>query len=87
MSANQSEELEVSVTEDLVPSIAPRQPSTTSIDFDGLLNPALLLQDDPTECGGQLWPAGIVLAKYLLGSKMTEFKGKTMFVLVRSSIS
>ncbi|KAL8681829.1 MAG: hypothetical protein Q9186_002061 [Xanthomendoza sp. 1 TL-2023] len=86
MSANHLEGLDISINEDLVPSTAPKPPSTTSIDFDGLLNPALLLQDDPTECGGQLWPGGMVLAKYLLGSKMTNLQGKTMFVFTMQEI-
>ncbi|KAL9009935.1 MAG: hypothetical protein Q9173_005081 [Seirophora scorigena] len=70
----------VCITEELVPSTAPKPPCTTSIDFDGLLDPPLVLQDDPTECGGQLWPGGMVLAKYLLRCKMDELKGKTMLV-------
>lgn len=73
----------ISIDEDLVPSTAPNPPSTASIDFSGLLNPPLLLQDDPTECGGQLWPAGMVLAQYLLRCKMPALKDKTMFVFVR----
>lgn len=80
MSASQSELLAISITEDLVPSTASKCPSVTSIDFDGLLNPPLLLQDDPTECGGQLWPGGMVLATYLLQTKMTELQGRTMLV-------
>lgn len=80
MSASQSELLAISITEDLVPSTASKCPSVTSIDFDGLLNPPLLLQDDPTECGGQLWPGGMVLATYLLRTKMTELQGKAMLV-------
>lgn len=78
-----TEELPLSVTEDLVPSTAPKPACTTSIDFDGLLGTPLLLQDDPTECGGQLWPGGMVLAKYLLRCKTAELEGKTMFVFVR----
>ncbi|KAL9003168.1 MAG: hypothetical protein Q9188_003935 [Gyalolechia gomerana] len=74
-----------SIAEELVPSIAPKPPSTTFIDFSGLLNPPLLLQDDPTECGGQLWPGGMVLAEYLLRCKMPSLRGKTMFVFVRSA--
>lgn len=80
MSASQSELLAISITEDLVPSTASKCPSVTSIDFDGLLNPPLLLQDDPTECGGQLWPGGMVLATYLLRTKMTELQGRAMLV-------
>ena len=77
----------LSITEDLVPARLPIVPSITSIDFDGLLNPPLILQDDPTQCGGQLWPGGMVLAKYLLQQKMSDLQGKTMFVLVRPDVS
>ncbi|KAI4126940.1 MAG: hypothetical protein LQ338_003462 [Usnochroma carphineum] len=76
-----TEELPLSVTEDLVPSTAPKPACTTSIDFDGLLGTPLLLQDDPTECGGQLWPGGMVLAKYLLRCKTAELEGKTILAL------
>ncbi|KAL8659435.1 MAG: hypothetical protein Q9202_007115, partial [Teloschistes flavicans] len=71
----------LSVSEDLVPSTIPISRNAISIDFDGLLNPPLLLQVDPTECGGQLWPAGMVLAKYLLRCKMDELREKTMLAL------
>ncbi|KAL8642811.1 MAG: hypothetical protein Q9228_000551 [Teloschistes exilis] len=71
----------LSVSEDLVPSTTPISSSTISIDFDGILDPPLLLQVDPTECGGQLWPAGMVLAKYLLRCKMEELREKTMLAL------
>jgi hypothetical protein len=53
----------------------------TTIDFDGLLNPALKLHEDLSDgCGGQLWPAGRVLAKYLLRMHKDTIQGKTMFV-------
>lgn len=55
--------------------------TTSSIDFDGLLKPPLQLQQDLKQgCGGQSWPAGMVLAKYLLRSKRDTLKEKTMFV-------
>ncbi|KAL8854667.1 MAG: hypothetical protein Q9221_000449 [Calogaya cf. arnoldii] len=81
MPASQPEDLAITITEDLVPSTAPKRPSTTSIDFNHLLITPLLLQDDPTECGGQLWPGGMVLAKYLLRTKMTELQGRTILEL------
>lgn len=87
MSISQTEDLDFSITEDLIPTTEAKRPSITSIDFNGLLTPPLLLQDNPTECGGQLWPGGMVLATYLLQTKMTELKGKTVFVLVRSGSS
>ncbi|KAL8981782.1 MAG: hypothetical protein Q9177_005469, partial [Variospora cf. flavescens] len=71
------DDLSVSITEELVPWTTPKSPCRASIDFDGLLDPPLVLQDDPTECGGQLWPGGMVLAKYLLRCKMDELKNKT----------
>lgn len=82
-SAYSAEETEpfLLVTEDLVPSLPPNLPKTTTLDFSGLLTPPLILQTDLKEgCGGQLWPAGRVLAKYLLQCKMDQLRGKTMFV-------
>lgn len=74
------------LSEDLIPSIPPSLPARISLDFSGLLDPPLILESDRKEgCGGQLWPAGKVLAKYLLQCKMDELRGKTMFV--RSDIS
>ncbi|KAL9045942.1 MAG: hypothetical protein Q9214_001105 [Letrouitia sp. 1 TL-2023] len=71
----------LTVTEELVPAPLPTSPSTISLDFDGLLNPPLILQDDPTECGGQLWPGGMVLAQYLLRCKLIGWHGTTIIEL------
>ncbi|KAK1754628.1 protein-lysine methyltransferase METTL21D [Echria macrotheca] len=39
----------------------------TALDFSGLLNePVKLHEDLKSGCGGQLWPAGMVLAKHML---------------------
>jgi hypothetical protein len=70
----------LSVSEDLVPSRTEQQSQIVTLNFKGLLNPPLKLQTDVSECGGQLWPAGMVLAEYLLRNKMDELRGKTMFV-------
>ena len=63
--------------------IAPRpalQASTSLHTFTSLLNPPLKLHEDLKEgCGGQLWPAGMVLAKYLL-QRPELWRGKVMFV-------
>ncbi|KAL8740720.1 MAG: hypothetical protein Q9190_006607 [Brigantiaea leucoxantha] len=80
-SHSDSEPQLLSITEDLVPARLPIVPSITPIDFDRLLNPPLILQDDPTQCGGQLWPGGMVLAKYLLQQKMSDLQGKTILEL------
>ncbi len=40
---------------------------TTKVDFSGLLSEPLQLHEDlKSGCGGQLWPAGMVLAKHFL---------------------
>ena len=67
-------------------SLAPRRENstalTTDISFDGLLKKPLLLKEDLKDgCGGQLWPAGMALAKYLLCRHATDLSDKTMWVL------
>ncbi|KAI9778791.1 MAG: Methyltransferase-like protein 21D [Geoglossum umbratile] len=53
--------------ESLVASPAHIQPHIATVDFDGLLRTPLRLKEDLSEgCGGKLWPAGMVLARYLL---------------------
>jgi len=78
-------EEEFLISEDLVPSTPKRQSQTVALDFNGLLNPPLLIQTNETQCGGQLWPGGMVLAEYLLQNEMGQLAGKTMFV-VRSDV-
>ncbi|KAF2769664.1 hypothetical protein EJ03DRAFT_256640, partial [Teratosphaeria nubilosa] len=64
------------VSEDLVCSPTHKQASTGEVDFDGLLKdrPLKLHQDLAKGNGGQAWPAGHVLAKYLLRKKRDELK-------------
>ena len=69
-----------SISEDLVPSPISTPSQQVTLAFDGLLTPPLVLQTNETECGGKLWPAGMVLAEYLLRNRMAEMEGKTMFV-------
>ena len=70
----------LTISEDLVPSPIPTPSQEVTLAFDGLLNPPLILQTNETECGGKLWPAGMVLAEYLLRNRMAEMGGKKMFV-------
>ncbi|KAE9377974.1 hypothetical protein N431DRAFT_500704 [Stipitochalara longipes BDJ] len=57
----------LSIGEDFTPAPTYKTASTTSIDFSGLLQPPLQLREDlKTGCGGQLWPAGMVLAQQML---------------------
>lgn len=72
-----------SISEDLVKSPSHKSAGTLSIDFNGLLETPLLLDEDLKEgCGGQLWPAGVVLSKYMLRKHKTSMKGKSMYVKV-----
>lgn len=67
------------VSQDLVPPAPIKPAAISSIDFDGLLSPPLRLSEDlKNGCGGQLWPAGMVLSKYLLRKHKVDLPGKTM---------
>ena len=55
------------ISEDLVQSPQHKSAGASTLDFDGLLPTPLKLHEDLSEgCGGQLWPAGMVLSKYML---------------------
>ncbi|CAD6505143.1 BgTH12-00638 [Blumeria graminis f. sp. triticale] len=57
----------LAIGEELTPLPSYKIASTTTISFDNLLDPPLKLHEDLSAgCGGQLWPAGMVLAKHLL---------------------
>ena len=58
-----------------------KQSGTTELDFQGLLALPLKLHEDlKNGCGGQLWPAGMVLANYMLRRQKNSMQGKTMYV-------
>ncbi|PYI20908.1 hypothetical protein BO86DRAFT_417051 [Aspergillus japonicus CBS 114.51] len=72
----------IDVDESLVPVRDTKKASQSSVDFDGLLATPLLLQEDLKEgCGGQLWPAGMVLAKYLLRQHRFSLANKSIIEL------
>ena len=63
----------------LIPERDNKQAGTTHLSFDGLFSPPLLLHEDlKGGCGGQLWPAGMALAKYLLHYHEDSLKSKHM---------
>ncbi|KAJ4357927.1 Protein-lysine N-methyltransferase efm6 [Didymosphaeria variabile] len=65
------------VSEDLVPPAVIKSAIVSEVDFDGLLSPPLKLQQDlKNGCGGQLWPAGMVLSKYMLRKHKSDLEGK-----------
>lgn len=59
--------------EDLVDLPEYREAKTAALDFDGLLDPPLIVHEDlAAGCGGMVWPAGRRLAKYMLKMKKEE---------------
>ncbi|KAL6815583.1 putative methyltransferase domain-containing protein [Trichoderma sp. SZMC 28013] len=55
------------ITEDMVSLPTYKTAGDASIDFDGLLPQSIKLHEDVrTGCGGQTWPAGMVLGKHML---------------------
>ncbi|MCJ1315114.1 hypothetical protein MMC15_000430 [Xylographa vitiligo] len=73
--------LALHISEDFLPSRPAKTPGTTNLSFSGLLSPPLRLHEDLKDgCGGQLWPAGMVLARYLLERK-DELRGKVILEL------
>jgi protein N-lysine methyltransferase METTL21A len=65
--------------ESLVPARVNNTPIITAISCDNLLQPPLVLHQDLKEgCGGQLWPAGMVLAKYMMRHHSYDLADKTM---------
>ncbi|KAM7200111.1 protein-lysine methyltransferase METTL21D [Rhypophila sp. PSN 637] len=61
--------------EGLTPLPEYKAAGTTALDFSGLLDEPLKLHEDLTSgCGGQLWPAGLVLAKHMLRYHRDELK-------------
>jgi hypothetical protein len=81
-----SEENDVfGVSQELVPPAPIKSAGVSLIDFDGLLSPPLKLHEDLKRgCGGQLWPAGMVMGKYMLRKHRSDLKGKTMYVRMRT---
>lgn len=69
------------IGEDFVASPEHQAPQTSRIYFDGVLQPGVVLhQDLANGNGGQAWPAGIALTKYLLRKKRDEMRGSSMSV-------
>lgn len=71
----------MAISEDLTPLPMLKAKGTTPIDFDGQLTEPLAYHEDVrTGCGGQTWPAGMVLGKHMLRYRLDELHGARMFV-------
>lgn len=69
----------VDISEDLTPLPTLKAASTTKVDFDGVLSRPLKLHEDVrTGCGGQTWPAGLVLGKHMLRYHREKLHGSKM---------
>ena len=67
------------ISADLVPPAVIKPAGISEVDFDGLLSPPLKLHEDlKNGCGGQLWPAGMLLSKYMLRKHRDDLVGKEM---------
>ncbi|KAJ6164319.1 hypothetical protein N7470_002991 [Penicillium chermesinum] len=86
MDRSPSPRSDIDVPFELTSSLAPprelKAAGTTSLSFDGLLKDPLLLKEDLKEgCGGQLWPAGMILAEYLLRRHSSQLLNKSIVEL------
>jgi protein N-lysine methyltransferase METTL21A len=67
------------IDETIVPAQVRKTAGNTAISLDGLLDPPLLLYEDVQDgCGGQLWPAGMVLSRYMLTCHKDDLADKAM---------
>jgi protein N-lysine methyltransferase METTL21A len=65
--------------EDFVPLPEYKAAHNTDLDFSGLLAKPLHLHEDLANgCGGQLWPAGMVLGKHMLRYHRDELQQARM---------
>ncbi|PFH55757.1 hypothetical protein XA68_17660 [Ophiocordyceps unilateralis] len=72
----------VAVSEELTPLPMLKQPGIAAIDFDGQLKRPLRYHEDVrTGCGGQTWPAGLVLAKHMLRYHRHELRDANILEL------
>lgn len=72
---------DLEVSESLVPVREAKQAGTSCVSLGGLLRCPIFIKEDLKEgCGGQLWPAGLLLAQYMVREHHASLLGKTMSV-------
>jgi hypothetical protein len=80
-SSSIDEDLPFAISESFVPTRDRKEAALTEVTVNGLLEKPLLLTEDLKEgCGGQLWPAGMLLSDYMLREHRSDLRGKTMSV-------
>ena len=71
----------LAIGEDFSPLPAYKAAGDTALDFGGLLAEPLKVHEDlKSGCGGQTWPAGMVLARHMLRYHRDELKNARMLV-------
>lgn len=66
---------------DLAPLPVYKAAGTGALDFSGLLaQPLRLYEDLSSGCGGQTWPAGMVMAKHMLRYHQKDLRESRMWV-------
>lgn len=69
----------LAITEDLTPLPTLKSAGDTSVHFEGQLSRSLRLHEDVrTGCGGQTWPAGMLMGKHLLRYQLDTLKDARM---------
>ncbi|KDB22366.1 hypothetical protein H109_05724 [Trichophyton interdigitale MR816] len=77
-----AEPVSAPVLDSLVPPREIQCAGTSTVSLDGILNPPLQLREDLRNgCGGQIWPAGVVLSKYMIENHAAGLQGKTIIEL------
>ncbi|POR34666.1 Uncharacterized protein TPAR_05127 [Tolypocladium paradoxum] len=72
----------VAVSEDLTPLPSLKKAGNADIDFDGQLDQPLKIHEDvQSGCGGQTWPAGLVLGKHILRYHRRELQDASILEL------
>ena len=70
------------ISEDFAPLPTLKEKGNAQLDFDGLLPAPIKVHEDVrTGCGGQTWPAGLLLGKHLLRYHRDKLRDARMFVL------
>ena len=65
------------IADNIVPERQQKQAGTSSISFGDLLEKPLTIYEDlKNGCGGQLWPAGMVLSRYMLSYHKSDCSDK-----------
>jgi predicted nicotinamide N-methyase len=82
------EDGQFAVSTDLVQLPNVKKAGYSMMDFDGILSKPLELREDLAKgCGGALWPAGMVLAKYILRRHSAAIQDKVMLELSTSFLT